>query len=168
MEIKSKNLTLRCWQLSDASEAFNFYGDTEVSKFIGDGIPLNQIASVEKVLTKFINHQANYGFSPWAIVNNQTTKIIGICGMHTFNEAKEMELGFRILRSEWGKGIATEASRLSLDFACSKFHPNYISAITDVENKATQKVLLKIGFKFVSETLDKQHKRNLLRFEYRK
>lgn len=160
---QSPRLTLRTWQLADAPEAFHFYGDSEVAKYIGEGKPAPNVEHVEKLLKLFLEHQEQNQFSPWAIIENETKKILGICGLHTFNETKEVELGFRILRSEWGRGIATEASQLSLHYAFQKLNQTTVSALTHPENKATQKVLTKLGFTFQNEAQVKEHK--MLRYQ---
>ena len=91
--IESNRFTLRTWQLDDAKEAFKFYGDDEVSKYIGSSKSLKNIEQVEATLKKFINHEAEVGFSPRAIVSKTSNEIVGICGLHKFNLMKENELG---------------------------------------------------------------------------
>ncbi len=168
MIARSSRLTLRCWDLLDAAAAFRFYGDPEVSRLVGDGKALTDIAHTEKVLAKFIDHHAKFGFCPWAVIDNQTEKIIGICGLHTFNETQEIELGFRILRSEWGKGVATEASHLAVAYAYVHLNSTHIAALTDVENRATQNILSRIGFSLSGEPVHDKHGRLLLRYELRR
>jgi ribosomal-protein-alanine N-acetyltransferase len=168
MIIEGSRLLLRNWMLADAGQAFEFYGDPEVSKFIGDGKPVADVATLEKVLAKFIDHQNKFGFSPWAVVEKQSKRVVGICGFHTYNEIEEMELGFRITRSEWGTGIATEACLLSLDYAHSVLKPPHISASTDEENRSTQHLLGKVGFVRVGLLARNQHGRKLVRYEHRK
>lgn len=85
---------LRVWQIEDATAAFEFYGDAEVSKYIGNGKPAKDVEQVRRHLQIFISHQAEYGFSPWAVIEKETNQIIGICGLHTFNEYKNLNLGF--------------------------------------------------------------------------
>jgi ribosomal-protein-alanine N-acetyltransferase len=164
MEInRDSRVTLRTWKNNDAAEAFEFYGDPEVSKLIGDGRPAGSVAEVSKILEKFENHQDRFGFSPWAVLENLSGKIVGICGLHTFNEAREPELGFRIARLFWGKGFATEASHLSLEYGFGKLALTQVSAITNPKNFATQKILSNTGFTLVGDTVIDC--RRLLRFE---
>ncbi len=143
---ENKSLILQTWEVADATEAFAFYGDPEVSKYIGNGKPAPDVAHVERVLRKFIGHQELFRFSPWAIVEKESSQIIGICGLHGFNEKREPELGFRVLRSKWGQGIATQASRLSVQYGFETLNLSSICARTFEKNLATQKVLEKIGF----------------------
>jgi RimJ/RimL family protein N-acetyltransferase len=60
-----------------------------------------------------------------------------------------LELGFMIERSAWGKGLATEAARALLSFAFSDSLIAAVSARTDEENISSQKVLAKLGFRWL-------------------
>ncbi len=150
---QSQRIILRTWQPRDRTEAYKFYADPEVSKFIGDGQPLQSLERIEVLLNRFNLHQDQFGFSPWAVVDASSDQVIGICGLHTFNEMKEAELGFRLNQSHWGKGFATEAIQLSLEYAFKNLALRFVSAVTDPENFATQKVLLKSGFSLVGDTI---------------
>ena len=167
MLIETQRLYLRKWELSDAAEAFGFYGDPDVSKYLGDGKPVPDIATTEKFLAKFIEHENNWGFSPWAVVHRESEKLIGICGFHTFNADQEIELGFRFLRTHWGQGFASEACRACVDFIFLKFPPSHIAALTDEQNAPTKKVLTKIGFYLVGPSIHTKHSRRYLRYEYK-
>ena len=71
MVVENDELLLRVWSLEDSAEAFKFYGDPEVSKFIGNGQPARDILQVERNLQLFIDHQKEHGFSPWAILDKK-------------------------------------------------------------------------------------------------
>ena len=57
-----------------------------------------------------------------------------------------IELGYRLLRSAWGKGYATEAGKLALDIAFEDWDVAEVMAITHPDNLASQHVLAKLGF----------------------
>lgn len=160
---QSSRLILRTWHEADATKAFEFYGDPEVSKFIGNGRPAKSVEHVQSILQKLIDHHAQSGFCPWAVEDAASGKLIGICGIHTFNPACEPELGFRIARAWWGRGIATKASKLALVHGRDKLSLNKISALTHQENVATQKLLVNVGFRLIGAT--EAEGRAWLRFE---
>ena len=57
----------------------------------------------------------------------------------------EVEVGYILKRSAWGKGYATESCRRLLKFAFEETPLEEIVAVTDPENTASQKVLRKSG-----------------------
>ena len=58
-----------------------------------------------------------------------------------------MEIGYNLIPSERGKGYGTEAVQITVDYLFLSRDIVRIQAITNVRNKASQRVLEKIGFK---------------------
>ena len=57
----------------------------------------------------------------------------------------EIELGYLMKRSAWGKGYATEAAGRLLRFAFEESPLEEVVAVTDPDNRRSQQVLRKIG-----------------------
>lgn len=57
----------------------------------------------------------------------------------------EIEIGYLLKRSAWGKGYATEAAGRLLRFAFGETPLEEVVAVTAPENEASQRVLRKIG-----------------------
>src|SRR5690606_36931600 len=62
---------------------------------------------------------------------------------HHFHSA---ELGYRVAQDHGGKGYATEAVRLALDYAFVRLRLHRVEAAVRVGNEASAKVLLRNGF----------------------
>ncbi len=60
-----------------------------------------------------------------------------------------MELGYRLRRSAWGKGYATEASRALIEKGFRELGVQRVFAFTMVVNTASRRVMEKAGLKFV-------------------
>ncbi len=73
-----------------------------------------------------------------------------------YKTEKDYELGYFILREFRGKGVATKAGKKILKFGFGKLKLNKIIANTDWDNKASQKILKKLGFKVIRK--DKKEK----------
>ena len=58
-----------------------------------------------------------------------------------------LELGYTIAPKHWGQGIATEVVKVITGYGLSNTNINAIVACTDLPNVASQRVLLKTGFK---------------------
>lgn len=61
----------------------------------------------------------------------------------------DIEVGYILKRSAWGKGYATEACARMLQFAFEETPLSEVVACTDRENYASQRVLTKCGMKSV-------------------
>ncbi|MGZ3754819.1 MAG: GNAT family N-acetyltransferase [Mucilaginibacter sp.] len=82
----------------------------------------------------------------WGIFNNTDDDMIGNCLLRPFDDGSDrVELGYVLNHKYWGMGIASEMARGLLSHA-SGIDPNVkLVAVTDIDNKASQHVLLKLG-----------------------
>ena len=56
-------------------------------------------------------------------------------------------MGYSFLPAHWGKGYATEVAREGVNYFYNKTPLTEIYGVTEAPNVASQKVLLKAGFK---------------------
>ncbi len=80
----------------------------------------------------------------------------GVTLMHI--EGHKAELGYWLAKKHWGKGIMTRAAKLMCDFGFRHLKLRRIYATVLPENKASSRVLKKVGFEFEGK-LRKLHKR---------
>jgi len=102
--------------------------------------------------TKLLFQQilAGYGtlsrFGRWAIIDKASGDFIGTCMLMTAREGLTgIELGYSFHYDYWGQGLATEAANALVAYGFETGLTE-ICAITDEENKASQRVLQQIGF----------------------
>ncbi len=92
------------------------------------------------------------GLGRWAIFNKADNEFIGVCMLKpSESETDKIELGYRLHFKYWGQGIATELSKAIIDYGFNKVGLLEICAVTHPHNAASQKVLLKAGFKRFGE-----------------
>jgi len=86
-----------------------------------------------------------------AIVDKDTNKAIGFCGLHERNEVHRTAiLGITIGdKSYWGHGIGMEATNLLLDFAFNVLNLHSVSLEVIDFNQRAIKCYEKCGFKYV-------------------
>jgi len=61
------------------------------------------------------------------------------------------EIGYFVLKKYRGKGIATKAARDVLNFGFKELRLRKVLALTDTDNKSSNKILAKTGFKKIRE-----------------
>lgn len=80
-----------------------------------------------------------------------------LCGLAEFYGYKEslhkVCIGYRLRESYWGKGIATQAGWLMMDYLLNSTDVEIITASTMVENRASARVLIKNGFTLVNSAV---------------
>src|SRR5690606_27751953 len=58
-----------------------------------------------------------------------------------------LELGYRLRRAHWGRGLATEGGRALVNWAFEHFDPPLVDACCDPENLASARVMVKCGMR---------------------
>jgi RimJ/RimL family protein N-acetyltransferase len=84
----------------------------------------------------------------WAVDLIETGELIGHCGIQPLGDTGETEIGWMLVSRHWGKGMATEAARAVLRYAMNDLGFKRIVAITHPENRASSKIMEKIGMSY--------------------
>ena len=87
--------------------------------------------------------------SLWLVVRDGAGERVGMCGLVDRDGLDHHDIGYAYLERHAGKGYATEAARAVLAHARGDLGHDTILAITAPDNTPSQRVLEKIGLKFV-------------------
>lgn len=135
-------------QISDLDSLAAIWADPEVTRFLpsrGVSIPKEK---VEKALASFVEHWKERGYGIWKIVEDESDKMLGYCGLRYLEELNEVELLYGLAKTYWGKGIATKTAKASVSYGFNQAKLNRIIALALPENEASKKVIEKTGFKY--------------------
>lgn len=154
MKAETERLILREMVVADAVDMFEMDSDPEVYKYTGDFIP----KSVEDTKERISNYPdyEKYGYGRWATELKETGEIIGWCGLKYIEEIDEVDIGYRWKPKYWGNGYATEASKVCLEYGFKQLGLEQIIGQLYPENKASIRVLEKIGMTFWKEMSDEK------------
>ena len=144
--INTKRLLLRPWQNRDVQEYAAINADKEVMRYF----PSNYSEAESKAQIQRFNQSINeLGFGFWAAELLETRRCIGFIGLSSL--PKELpfspcvEIGWRLARNVWRKGLASEGANAVLDYAFETLELNEIVSVTPVTNIPSQGVMKKIG-----------------------
>ncbi len=143
--IETKRLILREFQKTDAKNMYALNLDKKVLKYTGD----KAFKSVEDA-ANFLKNYSDYsknGFGRWSVFLKSTNTYIGWCGLK-LNEEGFVDIGFRLLQKYWHNGYATEAAEACIDYGFGTLKLSEIIGRAAIANKASIKVLEKIGLHF--------------------
>ncbi len=146
--IETPRLILREFGLKDAHKMWELNADPEVIQYTGN----QSFESVDaaKVFLRNYTHYCERGYGRWAVVSKAKGEFIGWCGLK-WNEDNFVDIGFRFFRHEWNKGFATEAAKACLEYGLFDLKIKEIIGRSSIENKASIRVLEKIGMCFWKE-----------------
>jgi RimJ/RimL family protein N-acetyltransferase len=92
----------------------------------------------------------------WVIEWKHQPGFLGLVGLLPCPEPKSIALLFRLIRSAWGQGIATEAARAALEYGFCTMKLVDIVALVHPENSRSQRVVQKIGLRWDGLVLVRQ------------
>jgi ribosomal-protein-alanine N-acetyltransferase len=90
-----------------------------------------------------------FGKSLWLVVRDASGERLGMCGLVDRDGLDHLDIGYAYLARHSGHGYATEAAVAVLAYAREALGHETIAAITAPDNTASQRVLEKVGLRFV-------------------
>ena len=150
--IKTKRLGLRNWNASDLLPFTEMCQDKEVMKYFPN---LLSEKDTENFIKRMQVHFKEFGFCYFAVDILGTNEFIGFTGMLHQNYESPftpcVDIGWRLKKSAWNNGFATEAAIACLDFASEKLNLKEIYSIASKVNVSSIHIMKKIGMNYHSD-----------------
>lgn len=141
-------LILRGWQDSDLEPWIAMNADPEVRQHFGSLATRDQsIADAARFQSKIDRD----GWGIWAAEIKATGEFIGFVGMQEVPAGLPftgVEIGWRLTRTAWGHGYATEGALACLDHAFTALQLAEVVAMTSTTNLPSQAVMRRIGMTY--------------------
>jgi RimJ/RimL family protein N-acetyltransferase len=145
VEINTDRLVLRDWRESDLAPWAAMNADPEVREYLGPLLTAEEAAASVRSFQDDLDRKS-FGF--WAVEVRDTVEFVGFAGLDTVDEGMPftgVEAGWRLARSAWGHGYATEAALAVLRYGFDTLRMPEILAITTRTNLRSQAVMQRIG-----------------------
>lgn len=146
IQLETERLILKPFSVEDAEHLFELNSDPDVTKYVGEGAYKN-IDDVRNFIRNYDQYE-KYGQGRLNMFNKQTGEYIGWCGLKYLADKEYTDLGYRLLKRHWGKGYATEASIVCLDYGFKVLNLDEIIGTAMKENTASIKVFEKLGLRY--------------------
>jgi [ribosomal protein S5]-alanine N-acetyltransferase len=143
-EIYTGRMLLRKPRVTDAALMFNAYAqDPAVTRFLR-WRPHGNVGESNEVIERFLAKWKKGEEFSWFLFTSNTGEMIGSIGVRP--EKNGFNLGFLLARIHWGHGYMPEAIAAVVDWAFTQPSVSRVSAVCDVENRASARALEKSGF----------------------
>jgi RimJ/RimL family protein N-acetyltransferase len=158
--LETARLRLRGFQDRDLDAYAALCADPDVMRYIGDGAPQDRERAAA-AMASFTGGWAERGFDLWCVTRPDEDRCLGFAGLRVPDFLPEIlpaiEIGWRLARSEWGKGYATESAVAARDFAFARVGVERLVSIAHPENHASTGVMRKLGMTLERATIHPQH-----------
>jgi RimJ/RimL family protein N-acetyltransferase len=150
--LESKRLLLLPWESADWTVFKPIATDSLVMKYISGG----QIWPDDRIIA-FVErqrrHYRDFGFCLWKLVSKDKNRVVGFCGLQPLNDLPGIEIGWWLASDLWGQGLVTESAQLVLSDGFGRLGLNRIVAVALRENKASTRIMEKLGMTYEREVL---------------
>lgn len=138
-------LVLRKPRASDAEAIYEYGSDPEVAKY-ADWPLVTHIKQIKESLAQRLKLWESGADFYWVIVQPKGDRPIGAISCSITGDTADF--GYLLHRRHWGMGFATEASKGLLGLLLADESIKKVWATCDAENKASIRVLEKVGLFF--------------------
>lgn len=127
------------------------FSDPEVMRFAFEGRNLS-MKECQKYFRQHFQRAENLtGIA--TLREKSSEEVVGMAGLIPCRPLgiEDMELGFLLARSAWGKGYATEIGKAQIDFGFETLKLDRLIAMAHPDNRASIHVIVKLGMRFHTE-----------------
>jgi len=150
VHLTTARLRLREFTEADVDNLLALDADPEVVHFITAGRPTPRVEIEQEILPRWLRYyDESPGLGFWAAEDRATGEFVGWFHLRPGDGHgnDEPEVGYRLRRSAWGKGYATEGSRALIDKAFAELPITRVLAETMVVHTASRRVMEKSGLR---------------------
>jgi ribosomal-protein-alanine N-acetyltransferase len=143
--IAGERITLRDFEPGDLDPSMAIVGDDDVTRSLSfDSRSRDEQAArlADDIARARSGHRPDYYL---AIVVRGAGRLIGFVRLGLLGH-RGGELGYALRKDHWGRGYASEAGRLMLDFAFSTAGLHRVQAATGPDNAPSRALLERLGF----------------------
>lgn len=149
---ETERLILKPTSEEDAEFILALLNTPKWIQYIGDR-NVKTVKSAKNYISKKMTPQLKrLGYANYTLIRKEDDQKIGTCGLYDREGLDEIDIGFAFLPDFEKKGYAFEASKRIRDAAFNEFNIETICAITTKDNTSSQKLLEKLGLKFIKTT----------------
>ncbi len=149
--IKTERLGLRNWNSNDLEPFIKMSQDEEVMNYFPKLLSKEECNNFIKRMQL---HFKEFGFCYFALDIIETGEFIGFTGMLNQNYISHftpcIDIGWRLKRSSWGFGYATEAAKSCLKYAANELNLKEIYSLASTPNISSIAIMKKIGMTYDS------------------
>lgn len=144
--IETHRVILRPWRDSDREPFAFMNADSRVMEFFPSPLSASQS---DALITKIEAHFRKHGFGLYAAELRSEGTFAGFVGLSVPSFRAHftpcVEIGWRLARNVWGRGLATEAAQAVLKHARDVLRLQQVVSITVPQNIRSRRVMEKLG-----------------------
>jgi RimJ/RimL family protein N-acetyltransferase len=150
--LETERLVIRPWNDPADREAFVALTlDPLVMRYVHHGEPYTE-AEVDEWFSRQARQLAELDVCMGAMIEKATGRLVGLAGTQPLGTTGELEIGWWLASSVWGRGYATEAGRAAMNHVLETLARPRVVAIIDPPNEPSKRVAARLGMTWEKRT----------------
>ncbi len=143
--LESERTYLRQFKETDLENVFKGLSHPEIIKYYG--VSFKTLEATKEQMTWFADLEKSETGIWWAICSKEDDRFLGAGGLNDLSTIhKKAEVGFWLLRENWGKGFMTEVMPIIINHSFKEIGLHRIEGYVVNENNNCKKALAKLNF----------------------
>lgn len=143
--LETERLNLRRVTLADLDGMAQLNSDPDVMRYIGDGSVWTRAQSEARIRRIQKVYDIFPGLGLWIGEEKRHRRLVGAYALIYIPKTVEVEVGYRLEKSAWGRGLATEGARALVRYGMFELGLERVVGLTHPDNEASKQVLMKAG-----------------------
>lgn len=148
-EVRTERLLLRRWRPEDAEPLAEIYAQPEFLEHM----PALDLEETRSQIERVERSWERDGYSQWAAEDAESGRLIGRLGLLCHRDwplvdGPVPEVGWVLHRDFWGRGLATEAGRASIELWRTRLADPQLISITSPRNRRSRAVMQRLGMTY--------------------
>lgn len=162
--LETKRLIINTPEKIDFDNLYALQSDTDVMRYVGQGVRTQSEVMIG--LEKAIEHYKKHGFSLGCVFDKENGVFVGRAGLIYLgydDTQPDIEVGYALIKSAWGKGYGTELAKSLIDWGFQQLSVEKLVAVINPKNNKSRGVLEKVKMTYVgraqywSQDVDQYH-----------
>ena len=143
--LRGERIALRGPRDEDADALYAMFSNPQMMEYWSRP-PMRDRGEAQAMIDGIREQQRERSRFNWMIVDGDDA-VVGSCTLFRFDaQHRRAELGYALHPSQWGRGLAREATSLALDWAFGTLGLHRVDASIDPDNAASRVLLHRLGF----------------------
>ena len=144
--LRGERIVLRVWRREDAPALFENFSDPKFMRYWSRALYAD-VGEVRSYLDLQLADLERFEFYPWAITLQGDDKPVGNCTLFGVDrDNRRCLLGYGLTPTLQGRGLASEAVKLAINFAFDELGLHRIETDIDPRNESSWRLVERLGF----------------------
>jgi len=144
-QLQGARVRLRGPRVEDVGPIFALFSDPRVMRYWSSA-PMLEAGQAESKIAELLDAFEKRERINW-LVTDKEAAVIGTCALFHFDaKHRRAEIGYALHPDHWGKGLASEAVALAIDWGFRTLGLHRIEADIDPRNESSRRTLERLGF----------------------